>query len=228
MDSPDDVDPKEKIKELGIIFNALGNLPKRAVIYHIGIKGKCLGGSANLVIPVVQNMKECGYSINPFSIPPKLSELRKKDGLVERDSDYFWRLTERGKDAFNIIEWMLGSASHSRKCKIALKEWCPILDAIGNPIKRIIVMYLGRKGESKGGSKYLITPIVKGCEQLGVMLNPFSLPPKLSELKNHDGLVEQSKNGYWRLTKSGKMAYSLFVHIAENGLKRHITEQSLD
>lgn len=95
------------------------------------------------------------------------------------------------------------------------KNWNRILKAIGNETKRAIVAHIGRSGKSKGGNDELVKPVVELSARYGIKLNPFSVPPKLSELKNKDGLVKLGEDGYWTLTEDGQKAYDLLLHIVK-------------
>lgn len=91
-----------------------------------------------------------------------------------------------------------------------------ILSAFGNKIKRLVIFYLGTKGKAKGGANDFIMPLIEMANGMGIELNPFSVPPKLSELKNHDKMLKQDNEGYWNLTDLGKKSYRIMQFLMKN------------
>lgn len=99
---------------------------------------------------------------------------------------------------------------------LVLQESEIILGALGNKIKRLAVYYLGAQGKTKGGANDFIMPLVEMANKMGIELNPFSIPPKLSELKNRDKLLKQDNHGFWHLTSLGRKSYRIMVLIMKN------------
>ncbi|PKK86465.1 MAG: hypothetical protein CVT48_00935 [Thermoplasmata archaeon HGW-Thermoplasmata-1] len=62
----------------------------------------------------------------------------------------------------------------------------------------------------------MVNPTVEFAEYLGLNINPFSVPPVLTYLKNRDNLIAQDNDGYWHLTKLGQKAYRLMGLALEN------------
>jgi hypothetical protein len=106
--------------------------------------------------------------------------------------------------------------SDKNKLKQKVEEWDTIFGILSNTTKKMLVFYLGHYGKSKGGSKDLILPIVDMGKKFGADIHPFSVAPKLSELRNKDKMVDLDKNGFWHLTERGTKAYMLIEHVWKN------------
>ena len=100
------------------------------------------------------------------------------------------------------------------------KELDAIFGVLNNNVKRIIVLYIGRKGKVKGGSKNLVDPVVEMAEEFGMDVNRFTIPPQLSFLKNMDKIVEQDEDGFWYLNSLGLKAYKLLEYLISETSKR--------
>lgn len=100
-----------------------------------------------------------------------------------------------------------------------------IFKVLGNEIKRTIVLYIGRKGKVKGGSKSLVDPVVEMAEEFGMKFNHFTIPPQLSFLKNTDRVLEQDENGFWRLNNIGLKAYKILEYSLSEQSKKQPDEK---